>query len=81
MTGTNVVISGGFDDLKPVDFRFLDESAKLGKVFALLLSDDAVEKLTANPPKFPQEERLYLLESIRYIHKVIISNDVNPYAL
>jgi len=76
-----VVIYGGFDDLRPIHFRFFEETAKLGKIYALLWSDDAIEKITGKPPKFPQQERLYLLESIRYIHKVIIINDANPGAL
>ncbi len=79
--GDNVIISGAFDDLRPIQFRFFDEAAKLGKVYALLLTDTAVEKITGKPPKFPQDERLYLLESIRYIHKVIKTNNINPDAL
>lgn len=75
MTSGNVVISGAFDDLRPIHFRFFDEAAKLGKVLALLWSDDVIKKITGNPPKFPQEERLYLLESIRYINKVIVCSD------
>ena len=47
-------------------------------MLALLWSDDAIKKVTGKPPKFPQEERLYLLESIRYIHKVIVVNDAKP---
>lgn len=73
-----IVISGGFDDLRPVDFRFFDESAKLGNVTALMWSDAAIEKVSGKPPKFPQDERLYILEAIRYIHKAAIINDVNP---
>jgi cytidyltransferase-like protein len=76
-----VIISGAFDDFRPIHFRLLEEAAKLGKVFALLRSDDTIKKVTGKSPKFPQEERLYLLESIRYIHKVIITNDANPDAL
>jgi cytidyltransferase-like protein len=76
-----VVIYGGFDDLWPVNFRFFEEAAKLGDVLALLWSDDVIKKATGKTTKFPQEERLYLLESIRYIHKVIVINDVQPDAL
>jgi len=73
-----VVISGGFDDLRPIHFRFFEEAAKLGNVCLLLWSDDAIKQITGKPPKFPQQERLYLLEAIRHIHKVIAVNDVNP---
>ena len=73
-----VVIYSAFDDLRPVDFRFFDEAAKLGKVTALMWSDTATEKFTGKPPKFPQDERLYILEAIRYIDKAMAVNDVNP---
>ncbi|MGD0572390.1 MAG: adenylyltransferase/cytidyltransferase family protein [Sedimentisphaerales bacterium] len=81
MTTNTVVVCGAFDDLRPTNFRFFEETAKLGYCVTLLWSDDAIVKITGKPPKFPQEERLYLLDSIRYIHKVIVCNDVNPDAL
>jgi cytidyltransferase-like protein len=81
MTAGNVIISGGFDDLRSEHYRFFDEAAKLGNVLALLWSDDAIKKITGKSPKFPQEERLYLLESIRYINKVIVSNNTSPASL
>lgn len=81
MTNDTVAVCGAFDDLRPIHFRFLEEAAKLGDLLALLWSDDAVKIVTGKPPKFPQEERLYLLESIHYINKVIIVNDADPNAL
>ena len=74
MTTDTLAIYGAFDNLGPIHFRFMEEAAKLGNVLALLWPDDVIKKVTGKPPKFPQEERLYLLESIRYIHKVIITN-------
>jgi cytidyltransferase-like protein len=76
-----IVISGGFDDLRPIHFRFFEESANLGEVYVLLWSNDAIRQITGKPPKFPIEERLYLLEAIRYIHKVIAIDHTNPDAL
>jgi cytidyltransferase-like protein len=81
MTEGFVIISGAFDDLRPIHYRFFDEAAKLGNILALLWSDEAIQKITGKPPKFPQEERLYLLESIRYIDKVIVTNETNTDSL
>ena len=81
MTTDTLAIYGAFDNLGPIHFRFMEEAAKLGNVLALLWPDDVIKKVTGKPPKFPQEERLYLLESIRYIHKVIITNNANPDAI
>ncbi len=66
-----VIVSGGFDDLCSRDLRFFEEAAKLGEVTALLWPDDALQRLTGHAPKFPLVERLYLLNAVRYVSKVI----------
>jgi cytidyltransferase-like protein len=64
------VVSGSFDDLKLPQVRFLEEAARIGTLQVFLWSDALAEKLVGHPPKFPQEERLYLLQAIRYVAKV-----------
>jgi cytidyltransferase-like protein len=66
-----VVVSGGFDDLRSQDLRFLEEAAKLGEVTVCLWPDEVLRKLTGQAPKFPLAERHYLLNAIRYVSKVI----------
>ena len=65
-----VVVTGGFDDFKSQHVRFLEEASKLGGVRVLLWSDETVRALEGHPPKFPQEERLYLLQADRYVNEV-----------
>ena len=72
----SVYISGAFDDLQSGHVRFLEEAAKLGPVCVLLWSDEAVQGLQGQPPKFPQAERQYLLEAIRYVDRVTLSTGV-----
>ena len=69
----NVVVTGSFDDLRSRHVRFLEEAAKLGAVHVLLWSDEIVRSLEGK--KFPQEERLYLLEAIRYVRRVTVVAD------
>jgi cytidyltransferase-like protein len=69
-----VIVSGGFDDLKSRDLRFLDESAKLGELTVLLWPDDALQRLTGNAPKFPLAERLYFLNAVRYVSRVVVAD-------
>lgn len=77
-----VVVSGGFDDIKSRDLRFLEEAAKLGELSVLLWPDAALRKLTGNPPKFPLAERRYFLNAVRYVSRVIEADDsVNSDAL
>ncbi len=70
-TQSQVVVSGGFDDIKSRDLRFLEEAAKLGELTVLLWPDSVLEKLTGKAPKFPLAERSYFLNAVRYVSKVI----------
>ena len=69
-----VFVSGGFDDIKSRDLRFLEEAAKLGEVTVLLWPDSVLQKLTGRAPKFPLAERSYFLNAVRYVSKVIIAD-------
>jgi cytidyltransferase-like protein len=66
----NVVVSGSFDDMRSFDIRFLEEAARLGTLHVFLWSDELVRRLQRNSPKFPLEERLYMLRAIRYVNQV-----------
>ncbi len=66
----NVVVSGSFDDIRSRQVRFLEEAGKFGAVHVYLWSDRVVNTLTGTSPKFPFQERKYLLEALRYVHKV-----------
>lgn len=65
-----VIVSGSFDDLRAGQVRMLQEASRLGPVDVLLWSDRMVQKLEGKPSKFPEAERRYLLESIRYVDRV-----------
>ena len=71
---STVFVMGGFDNLKTIDIRFLQESSKLGNVHALLLSDQAYKKKHGQTPKFPVNERRYYLENIRYVSQLTVIN-------
>ena len=70
-----VIVAGGFDDLRSRQVRFLEEAARLGRVHVLMWSDEAVRAAEGKPCKFSQEERLYLLRAIRYVDRVTLSPD------
>jgi cytidyltransferase-like protein len=66
-----IVVSGAFDNLKSRDLRFLEESAKLGDVTVVVWPDEAVQRLAGAKPVFPLAERLYFLNAVRYVQRVI----------
>ncbi len=74
-----VVVSGSFDDLRSRHVRLLEEASKLGALHVLLWSDEIVLALDGKPPKFPAEERLYLVRALRYVQSATLVHDLpNP---
>jgi cytidyltransferase-like protein len=65
-----VAVVGGFDDLRSRDIRFFQEASRSGPVHVLLLSDAAIRSRDGKDPKFPQEEREYLLGSLKFVDRV-----------
>jgi cytidyltransferase-like protein len=77
-----VVLTGAFDDLKSHHVRMLEEASKLGDVHVLLWSDATTSALEGCSPKFPQEERCYLLRTDRYVNSVkLVTGPVDRHAL
>jgi cytidyltransferase-like protein len=66
----NVVVTGSFDNLGSSHVRFLEEASKLGHVHVMLWSDEVARSLEGKAPEFPTQERLYLLQGIRYVGEV-----------
>jgi cytidyltransferase-like protein len=67
---TMTIVTDNFDDLRSLDIRFLEEAARQGELHVFLWSDQLVRSLDGVSPKFPQEERMYLLQAIRYIDQI-----------
>ena len=78
-----IIVSGGFDDIRARHLRFLEEAAKLGELNVLLWPDDVFRQVHGQPPKFPLAERLYFLNAVRFVTRVVplvspIDNDTLP---
>ena len=69
-----VVVTGAFDDLRSGQIRFLEEAAKLGEVTALLWGDELVRECEGRGPKFPEAERAYFLQAIRFVRRVVVTS-------
>jgi cytidyltransferase-like protein len=74
-----VYVSDSFDDLRFKDYRFLEQAAKLGPVHAFLWSDETVQAVTGKAPKFPDAEREYSLQAVRYISsRELVTGRIDP---
>ena len=71
---SKVVVSGGFDDLRSRDLRFLQEAAHLGSVTVLLWPDPVLRNITGRPPRFPLPEREYFLKAVRYVSELVTAD-------
>lgn len=65
-----VVVSGRFDDIRWREVRFLQEVARLGPLHVFLWNDELVRSTTGEDPTFPEQERLYFVRAIRFVHQV-----------
>ena len=75
MSGSDrcVVVCGGFDNMRSPQVRFLQEAARLGPLHVSLWSDATIGAVTGAQPKFPQAERLYYLQALRYVDAVHVT--------
>ncbi len=64
-----VAVWGGFDNPQSSDVRFLQEAARLGPLQVWLASDAALAA-GGHTVRFPEAERLYFVESIRWVRGV-----------
>src|SRR5262245_33043166 len=78
MSACTVAVTGPFDDLRSGDVRFLQEAAKLGNVTVLLWSDALIARSMARSSKFPEAERRYVLQALRFVHDVRTVDDEFP---
>lgn len=74
-----IILSGGFDDIRGRDLRLLHEASKFGAVTVLLWPDELLERINGKPPKFPLPERQYFLNAVRFVSRVeIAASNLNP---
>ena len=73
-----IVVSGGFDDIRARDLRLLQEASLLGELTVLLWPDETLAQITGKSPKFPLAERQYFLNAVRYVSRVaVVARDLN----
>lgn len=78
-----IFTNGCFDIIHRGHIELLNYCFSLGdKVIVGLNSDNSIKKLKGNSrPINSQQDRKIILESIKYVHKVIVFNEDTPYNL
>jgi cytidyltransferase-like protein len=69
-----VIVTGSFDWFHSGHVRFFEEAAGLGDLYAVVGHDANIRRLKgAGHPLFPQEERRYMVQSIRFVTEALLS--------
>mmetsp|Transcript_24450 Transcript_24450/g.21368 ORF Transcript_24450/g.21368 Transcript_24450/m.21368 type:complete len:520 (+) Transcript_24450:27-1586(+) len=69
-----VLVSGCFDLLHSGHVKFFEEASKLGDLYVCLGTDANVQMLKHHTTMFPNEERLYMVQAIKYVHHARFSS-------
>ncbi len=78
-----VFTNGCFDILHRGHFELLKHAKGLGDKLVVGLNSDSSVKLLKGPkrPFFNEEDRMFMLESCKYVDKVVIFEEIDPYNL
>jgi cytidyltransferase-like protein len=69
-----VMVTGSFDWLHTGHVRFFEETSELGDLFVVVGHDQNLQLLKGTGhPLFPENERLYMVQSIRFVKQAMIS--------
>lgn len=72
----NVFVTGSFDLLHSGHIAFLKQASLYGKVFVGIGSDRSIELLKKRPTIIPEQERLFMIQSIRYVEWAWINSGI-----
>ena len=74
MGNKKVLVSGVFDLFHSGHIAFFEEASKYGQLYVAMGSDQTIIDLKGKPPINNEQERLYLVQSNKFVHKAFISS-------
>jgi len=69
-----VLVSGCYDLLHAGHIAFFKTAAQIGKLFVAVGADENVRLLKGKAPYYSQEERVYMVNSVRYVENAFIAS-------
>jgi cytidyltransferase-like protein len=69
-----VLVSGCFDILHSGHIAFFEEASKCGELYVGVGSDSTVHELKGRKPVYSEKERLYLIQSLKYVKDAWINS-------
>jgi cytidyltransferase-like protein len=74
MKNKKVLVSGCYDLLHGGHVAFFKTAASYGKLYVSVGRDESLLQLKGKRPFLTEKERLYIVESIKYVHKAFIAS-------
>ena len=74
MNEKKVLVSGCYDLLHAGHIAFFKTAAQFGKLFVAVGADENVRILKGKAPYYSQEERVYMVNSVRYVENAFIAS-------
>lgn len=74
MKNKKVLVSGCFDLLHGGHIAFFKTASSYGKLYVSVGRDDNLLFLKGKKPYLTEKERLYIIESIKYVHKAFLAS-------
>lgn len=75
MAKKRVVIAGTFDILHPGHVFLISKAAKIGNVIVVVARDRNVLRAKGHPPVIPEEQRLFMVQSLKGVSKAILGHE------
>ena len=68
-----VFVSGCFDLLHSGHVAFFKQASLHGDLYVSVGNDANIRQLKHHDPMFPEDERVYMVQAIRYVHKAFVA--------
>ena len=74
MSDKKVLVSGCYDLLHAGHVAFFKTASQYGKLYVSVGQDENLFRLKGKKPYFTQEERVYMVNAVKYVHQAFVSS-------
>jgi FAD synthetase len=74
-----VLITGCFDIVHPGHIYLFKKGAELGEVYVIVARDSTISKYKRCAPIIPEDQRLAVIQAIKYVTHATLGNENNDY--
>lgn len=75
MKRKKVLVAGTFDIIHPGHIYLFKKASELGDVIVVVARDTSVKRFKGRPPIIPEQQRLEVVSSIKYVNKAVLGHE------